>query len=120
MFADAGFVRTLPASREEVYDRAHHKDPRYVVRVYSSIPADGSAVRGRGKDAIRVVALLITPHKVYPIAKMPRVFRTATAEGEEGEKQIVERLRTRMREAYAVVNARLRNRDVLTEIRKVS
>jgi hypothetical protein len=52
--AAAGF-RLVPADRgEEVYERAHDRDARYTVKVYSSITRGGSEVRECGEDAIRV------------------------------------------------------------------
>jgi len=109
MLSEAGFSLVEEASRsEEVYERRHHRAPLYAIRVYSSIPRDRSKVRGCGQDAIRVVVLLITDRKTYPIAKLTRVFRSSSAQGDEGVKQIVERLRDRMREGYRIVNERLK------------
>ena len=94
--AAAGF-RLIPfASGEEVYERAHDKDARYTIKVYSSIRGDG--IRECGADAIRVVALLTTPRKVYPIFKSARVYRTGSVEA------VLERMTERAREAYARCN----------------
>lgn len=94
--AAAGF-RLLPATRgEEVYERAHDKDDRYTIKVYSSIQRGASGVRRCGADAIRVVALLtVQSGKVYPIFKSARVYRTGTVEA------ILGRMIERAREAYA-------------------
>ena len=92
--AGAGF-RLLPATvGEEVYERAHDKDARYTLKVYSSIQRGAESVRGCGADAIRVVALL-TAGKVYPIFKSARVYRTGTVEA------VLDRMIERAREAYA-------------------
>lgn len=96
--AAAGF-KLLPATRgEEVYERAHDKDERYTVKVYSSIQRGATEARGCGADAIRVVALLTTEKKVYPIFKSARVYRTGTVEA------VLERMVERAREGYARCN----------------
>jgi len=93
--AGAGF-RLLPGERgEEVYERAHDKDGRYTVKVYSSIQRGANKVRGCGADAIRVVALLTTTAKVYPIFRAVRVYRTGTVDA------VLVRMIERAREAYA-------------------
>lgn len=105
--AAAGF-RLLPmSSGEEVYERAHDRDSRYVVKVYSSIQRGATGVRACGADAIRVVALLVTPRKTYPIFKSARVYRTGTVEG------VLGRMIERAREAYATCNER-RKGDIRT------
>lgn len=95
----AGFW-LLPATRgEEVYERAHDKDGRYTVKVYSSVQRGQIGARGCGADAIRVVALLtVESGKVYPIFKGTRVYRTGTVEA------VLERMIERAREAYATCN----------------
>ena len=99
----AGF-RLLASGGEEVYERAHDKDPRYTIKVYSSIQR--GVIRGCGADAIRVVALLTTPGKVYPIFKSARVYRTGTVEA------VLERMIERARQAYATCSEhRKRNRS---------
>jgi len=94
----AGF-RLLPAAvGEEVYERTHGRDARYSIKVYSSIRRGADEARGCGKDAIRVVALLTTPNKVYPIFKSARVYRTGSVEA------VLDRMIERAREAYAACN----------------
>jgi len=96
--AAAGF-QLLPDIRgEEVYERAHDKDAKYTVKVYSSVQRGEGEARGCGADAIRVVALLTTPAKVYPIFKSARVYRTGTVEA------VLDRMMERAREAYATCN----------------
>ncbi len=95
----ASFVRaTNIRGDEEVYDRRHDRDPRYVVRIYSSIRAGMDEARGRGGDAIRVVALLIVGNVVTPIYKGTRIHRTGTIDG------VLDRMISRAREAYAACN----------------
>jgi hypothetical protein len=101
--AAAGFS-LLPASvGEEVYERPHNRDARYVVRIYSSIQRGAGEVRACGEDAIRVVALFVdgkfySPPRTVPIFKAVRVFRTGTIDG------VLDRLIERAREAYAACN----------------
>jgi hypothetical protein len=102
--AAAGF-RLLPAQRgEEVYERAHDKDDRYTVKVYSSVQRGETEARECGADAIRVVALLTTPKKVYPIFKSARVYRTGSVDA------VLGRMIERAREAYARCNEHRRGR----------
>lgn len=101
-----GFVQSPEGKRsyrEVVYERAHHKDARYKVLVFTSIAAGATNARKLGADAIRVVALFErAPDKdgwTYSEArKQKRVFRTGTVEG------VLERMYERMREAYAKCN----------------
>jgi hypothetical protein len=96
--AAAGFHLLPAASGEEVYERPHDKDGRYVVKVYSSIQRGSSGVRECGEDAIRVVALLVTPRKTYPLFKSKRVYRTGSVEA------VLGRMIERAREGYAICN----------------
>ena len=103
--AAAGF-RLIDTARgsEEVYERKHDKDERYIVRVYSSLTHGADDVRSCGEDAIRVVALFVDsthhwPARTYPIFKSARVYRTGTVEG------VLDRMIERAREAYAQCNA---------------
>lgn len=101
--AAAGF-RLVPATRgEEVYERAHDKDARYTVKVYSSVVRGATEARSCGADAIRVVALFTPRDKTYPIFKSTRVYRTGTVAG------VLDRMVERMREAYARCNQHRRN-----------
>jgi len=101
--AAAGF-RLLPAAHgEEVYERAHDRDARYTVKVYSSIQRGAAEVRECGEDAIRVVALFADsrfhwPAKIVPIFKATRVHRTGSVEA------VLDRMIERAREAYAACN----------------
>ena len=99
--AGAGFVKEFDPDRrytEEVYLRHHDRDGRYVLKVYSSISLRRDVARGCGADAIRVVALLVTPNRTYPIFKAARVYRTGSVE------KVLDRMIERAREAYAACN----------------
>ena len=100
-----GFRRSEGRSRSEVvFERAHHKDPRFKVLVYTSCSAAASRARKRGADAIRVVAIFEEPgHRGTGVAKTPRVFRTGSVEG------VLERVLERARACYAVCNKRVAN-----------
>lgn len=92
---------------EEVYDRKHDRDDRYVVRVYSSIRRGAEEARASGTDAIRVVALFVDaqhfyPARVSPIFKACRVYRTGSVEA------VLDRMIERARQAYAHINAHRR------------
>lgn len=91
--AGAGFRRLHAPGAEEVYGRHHDRDGRYLIKVYSSIK--GGRIRGCGADAIRVVAILVTETKAYPIFKAKRVHRTGSVE------KVLDRMIERAREAYA-------------------
>jgi hypothetical protein len=97
----AGF-RLVPAERgEEVYERVHEREPRYAVRVYSSIQRGEGETRERGKDAIRIVAVATetTQPGVWScLFSAPRVHRSGTVEG------VLDRVIERAREAYAAVD----------------
>lgn len=102
--AAAGFHLLLAMSGEEVYERAHDRDARYTVKVYSSIQRGAEEARECGTDAIRVVALFSDakfqwPPRVSPIFKATRVHRTGSVEA------VLDRMVERAREAYAACNA---------------
>jgi hypothetical protein len=102
--AGAAFLLVAGAYGEEVYERPHDRDPRYVVRVYSSIQRGAGAARACGEDAIRVVALFLdgkyhSPPKVVPIYTATRVHRTGSVDA------VLDRMIERAREAYAACNA---------------
>lgn len=102
--AAAGFRLLDAACGEEVYERAHDKDARYTVKVYSSIQRGAAEVRECGEDAIRVVAIFLDgrfhwPAKEVPIFKATRVHRTGSIEA------VLDRMIERAREAYAACNS---------------
>lgn len=99
----AGFSLLPANSGEEVYTRAHNRDPRYTIKVYSSIQRGAGEIAECGDDAIRVVALWTDdkfswPARVCPIFKSARVYRTGTVEG------VLDRMIKRAQEAYAACN----------------
>ncbi len=100
--AAAGF-RLVSQSGEEVYERPHDKDPKYTVKVYSSIR--GGVARECGGDAIRVVAILTSGNgKTYPIFRGQRVYRTGSVEA------VLDRMTERAREAYKRCNEHRKER----------
>jgi hypothetical protein len=103
--AAAGFRLIPAASGEEVYERAHDKDPKYTVKVYSSIRRGAEEVRDCGADAIRVVAILTGSNgKTYPIFKSARVYRTGSVEA------VLGRMIERARAGYARCNEHRKER----------
>lgn len=99
----AGFTLITARSGEEIYVRAHDRDPQYTIKVYSSIQRGDEGVRECGEDAIRVVALHVDskfswPPRERPIFKSSRVYRAGTVEG------VLDRMIERAREAYAACN----------------
>ena len=101
--AAAGFRLIEAPGGEEVYERAHDKDARYTVKVYSSIQRGAGEARACGTDAIRVVALFADsrfhwPPRPEPIFKATRVHRAGSVEA------VLDRMIERAREAYAAIN----------------
>jgi len=104
---EKGFSRTVRYS-EVVYERKHDRDPRYKVLIYTSVREGRRKARGCGQDAIRVCAVFESVSELgdpmcYGVAKLPKVLRTGTVEA------VLERTITRAREAYAVINKRVKN-----------
>ena len=103
----AGFAESTFGG-EVTFHRAHARCCHCSVTIYSSLPARGGDSRGCGEDAIRVTAVFSrqTPGRERPyvkvIAKTARVFRTGSAD------KVLERTLERAREAYAEVNAFLK------------
>jgi hypothetical protein len=104
-----GFGRRV-VGKEVVYVRHNHHYHSVLVKVYTSLPADGGKARGAGKDAIRVTVAYENEQQPFQgrtsfgIHKTTRVFRSGT------EQDVLDRLYERMREAYAVSNEWIRNR----------
>lgn len=99
--AAAGF-RLVPAERgEEVYVRAHERDTRYAVYVYSSIQRGDEGERS--VDAVRVVALLAPRsgggHTIFRATRIPRSGSVET---------VLDRVIERVREAYAAIGSHRR------------
>jgi hypothetical protein len=102
-----GFTRTVFCN-EVVYERHHDKEPKLVIKCYTSISSNATVARGRGADAIRVVAVLngkvAGQDRCYPIYKGARVFRTTSQES------VQQRTLERCREAYMRCNVWLREK----------
>lgn len=99
-----GFARCKEPSREVVYQREHHRDATYMIKVYTSVAAGNAKARGNGADAIRVVAVRYPkehPWRAYGVAKLPRVYRTGSVE------KVFARTLERMRDAYAVCGRKI-------------
>lgn len=92
-----GFHRTTHCS-EVVYIRKHSKDPRILVKVYTSIRAGEQLVRRSGADAIKVAAVYDDGRKSFGVGRFPRILRTGSTEA------VLKRMLQRMRDAYARCN----------------
>ena len=115
-FAEHGFRQAVQGN-EIVYVREHHSHPAVKIKVYTTLPANGTQVRDVGQDAIRVVAAYesgkggkaISPRKGAPpstsfgLYKATKILRTGS------EAAILDRMLERMREAYGFSNEWLRN-----------
>jgi hypothetical protein len=110
----AGFVNAGPSAgafthdqgREEVWTRAHDRDPSYVIKVYTSLTQGAAVTREKDSDAIRVVVVRKDPMR-FPAAfvgvwKSARVHRTGSPE------KVVARMLERAREGYAYINEQLK------------
>ena len=92
------------AGNEIIFERANHRLPSLVVRVYTSAMVGSKQVAGRGKDAIRLVLLhRVEGKKDQPLRpsiekKDVRVFRTGTTEA------ILGRITERARDLYRIAN----------------
>lgn len=87
------FERTVQAT-EVVYVFRHQRDPRVVVKVYTSIRDGARNARGRGEDAIRVATVFDDGQRSFGVGKFPKVLRTGS------EQLILDRVYSRVREAY--------------------
>ena len=104
-FEERGFTKRplTRAGGEVVLERRHHRDPKYVVLIYTSVQTGRAKAASKGKDAIRVCAIKETTGvdgevKARGACKLPRVHRTGTVEG------TLERVLQRAREAYGACN----------------
>jgi hypothetical protein len=87
------FERSVQAT-EVVYIFHHQKDPRVVIKVYTSLRVGAKTARGRGEDAIRVATVFDDGHRSFGVGKFPKVLRTGS------EQLILDRIYSRIREAY--------------------
>ncbi len=116
----AGFCRIGPVQgrdrgmHEIVYIRRHHYDRNFVVKVYTTIPAQAGVARDCGEDSIKVV--LVEERKVRKPGtqqmwdvvegrgKATKVLRTGS------EQAVIERTLERCREMYSLANRLIRER----------
>lgn len=87
------FERAVQAT-EVVYVFRHRRDPRVVVKVYTSLRVGARTARGRGEDAIRVATVFDDGQRSFGVGKFPKVLRTGS------EQLILDRIYSRIREAY--------------------
>ena len=102
LLAGAGFQPDR-VGKELVYKRAHDKDDRLSVAVYTSIAFSAGSTRSCGEDAIRVVALFTWTHRASGQERRKnlykaRVYRVNSVDG------VIARTLEKMREAYATCN----------------
>jgi hypothetical protein len=98
----AGFTRR-PVSGEVTYERHHDRDARLVIVVYTSVAENATVGRGRGEDAIRVLAFFTWTRQGETDLRRKklfeaRVFRVTSVDG------VLERMMERARDAYAACN----------------
>lgn len=109
----AGFKPALETrGYEEVFDRVHDRDKRYMVRVFTSIGRGDAEARAKGTDAIRVIALFFRDAYVNPNAyrgqgmhavvfKAKRVHRSGSVDA------VLDRMMERARDAYQFCNCKI-------------
>jgi hypothetical protein len=88
-----GFFRSVEGA-QVVYEKRHDCNPDVRVKVYTSINSDGSQVRRRGKDSIRVCALVQGRDKTYDIGKFPYIARVSSVD------HVVKKLLTTVKAAW--------------------
>ncbi len=98
----AGFTRGV-SGREVTYTRAHLKDARLFVVVYTSAAEGAQEARDCGEDAIRVVALFSWLHRASGEQRRKhlasfKVLRVTSVEG------VLERTIDAARKAYGACN----------------
>jgi len=87
------FERTVQAT-EVVYVFRHRRNPRVLVKVYTSLRDGARTVRGCGEDAIRVATVFDDGQRSFGVGKFPKILRTGS------EQLILDRIYSRIREAY--------------------
>lgn len=111
-FLELKRFKRVVAGGELCYVFSHLRYRWVLIKVWTSIPADGRQARGCGQDAIRITVAYegdeptgirgkqgLTSFGLY---KAKRVFRTGSQEA------IIDRVHERIREAYAFANEWLR------------
>jgi len=87
------FERSVQAT-EVVYLFRHLKDPRVLVKVYTSLRVGSRYTRRCGEDAIRVATVYDDGQRSFGVGRFPKVLRTGS------EQLILDRVYSRIREAY--------------------
>jgi hypothetical protein len=82
-FQRLGFARSL-SNYEVVYSKPYESFPQISYKVFTSIREGDPIARDVGKDAVRVVAILTSGNKTYPIFRGKRIHRTTSQESVEG------------------------------------
>jgi hypothetical protein len=78
---------------EITYVRRSRRNNAVLMKVYTSIPIHGTAVRAAGRDAIRVCVVFDNGQKTFGIGKFPPVIRVHSVQS------VLDRLKIRLNEA---------------------
>jgi hypothetical protein len=98
-FMEAKQFRHTVQRQEVVYVRTSKRNPNVHIKVYTSITVGRTAVRGAGKDAIRVCVVFDSKARApFGIGKFPPVLRVASVES------VLERLGSRLQDAAKRAN----------------
>lgn len=95
-----GFNKDV-SGKEIVYYMRHRKNPKLILKIYTSLPVDAKKARGCGRDAIRCIGVFEGKQKTYGIYKGPRTYRTGTVEG------VLDRMLTNARNAYGFLTTKV-------------
>ena len=97
--AKGGHASWTRRGHERVYLLALPKNPAVVIEIYTTIPAGGTEVRDRGKDAVRFVV----KGNDKPLGREKKMLRTAPTTLPEAARveAFLDRFTTRLREVYA-------------------
>lgn len=77
-----------------VYLFRHLRDPRVIVKVYTSLRVGSRYARRCGEGSIRVATVFDDGQRSFGVGKFPKVLRTGS------EQLILDRVYSRIREAY--------------------
>lgn len=97
---EKGFVKDV-SGREIVYYMRHKKNPKLILKIYTSLPVDAKKARACGKDAIRCVGIFEGSKQTYGLYKGPRTYRTGTVEG------VLDRMLKNARDAYGFLTTKV-------------
>lgn len=100
-FVPAGFTKSV-ANTEVVYSRPH-RDPRFTIKIYTSLTDGEAHTRSCGADAIRVCLVYTNPltGKTSGVGKATRVNRVGTDDG------VLNRTLERAREMWSLANQQI-------------